>query len=134
MERDKTLMALAVVVLLHLGVVYAHGSAHAAARVELSPAALAFVVVVIGVGPIAGLAWAIRDPRAGARLVGATMAASLLFGLVNHFLLSGADHVGHVVGPSRALFGATAVLLVVTEAAGAALGFAHGFRPARRPA
>jgi disulfide bond formation protein DsbB len=87
---------------------------------------------VIGIGPIAGLAWAIKDSRPGARLVGATMAASLLFGLVNHFLAPGADHVGHVVGPSRTLFGATAVLLVVTEAAGAVLGFAHGFRPARR--
>jgi nucleoside-diphosphate-sugar epimerase len=50
MGRDKTLMALAVVVLLHLGVVYAHGSAHAAAGVDLPPAALAFALVAIGIG------------------------------------------------------------------------------------
>ena len=77
MARDKALMALAVVVLLHLGVMYAHGSAHAAAGVELPGAALAFVLVVIGIGPIAGFVWAIKDRRAGSRLVGVTMAASL---------------------------------------------------------
>ena len=132
MGRDKTLMALAAVVLVHLGVMLAHGSAHASARVDLPPAALAFVLVVIGIGPLTGLAWAFRNPRSGARLVGVTMAASLLFGLVNHFVIPGADHVAHVAGPSRALFGATAALLVITEAAGAALGLAHGWRPARR--
>jgi hypothetical protein len=134
MGRDKTLMALAVVVLLHLGPTLAHGSAHGSARVELPPAGLAFVLLVVVIGPLAGLAWAVRDPRAGARLVGAAMAASLLFGLINHFLIPGADHVAHVVGPSRALFGVTAVLLAISEAAGAALGLARGFRPARRPA
>jgi hypothetical protein len=132
MEGSGMRKALALVVLLHFLVMLAHAAAHSAARVELPPAGLAFVAVVIGIGPLAGLAWTLKDPRAGARLVGVTMAASLLFGLANHFMLAGADHVAHVVGPSRALFAATATLLAVSEAVGAALGLAFGSRTARR--
>jgi hypothetical protein len=134
MERDKTLTALAVVVLLHLAVTAAHGSAHASAGVRLGPAGMAFVLLVITIGPLAGLAWMWKNPRSGARLIAVTMTGALLFGLVNHFLIPGADHVGHVVGASRELFQATAALLVIIEAAGAALGVACGWRPARRTA
>jgi hypothetical protein len=134
MERDKTLTALAAVVLLHLAVTLAHGLAHASAGVRLGPAGLAFVLAVIVIGPLAGLVWLRTDTRSGARLIAATMAGALLFGLINHFAIPGADHVNHVIGPWRALFHTTAALLVVTEAAGAALGFACGWQPARRTA
>jgi pheromone shutdown protein TraB len=64
--------------------------------------------------------------KTGARVIGVTMAASLVFGLVNHFMIAGADRVDHVVMEWRMMFGTTAALLAVIEAAGAWLGFAYG--------
>jgi hypothetical protein len=54
------------------------------------------------------------------------MAASLLFGLINHFIIAGPDRVDHVVAHAQTLFEVTAVLLVLTEAAGSVLGFSYG--------
>jgi hypothetical protein len=50
------------------------------------------------------------------------MAGALVFGLGNHFIVEGQDHVAHVARDWRMLFGVTAALLVVSEAAGAAVG------------
>ena len=49
------------------------------------------------------------------------MAGSLVFGLVNHFVLASPDHVAHVAPEWRPLFTATAVLLALTEALGSGL-------------
>jgi hypothetical protein len=88
---------LAAVVLLHLGITLVHGTAHARADVNLSPGSMSFVFTVILIGPVLGLIVQRAGlPRAGAWAVAATLAGGLLFGLVNHFLLPGADHVGHV--------------------------------------
>jgi len=123
---------LATVVVLHLIVTLVHGSAHNGAAVQQGAAAMAFIVLVIIAGPLVGLALMWLHPSGGARLIGITMAASLLFGLINHFIIPGPDHVAHVAAAWRALFGSTAVMLVVTEAAGAALGFAYGRSAQRR--
>ena len=48
---------------------------------------------------------------------------SLVFGVVNHFLLESPDHVAQVAAQWRVLFGTTAVLLAVTEALGSGLAF-----------
>jgi hypothetical protein len=40
---------------------------------------------------------------------------------VNHFVLASPDHVAHVAEQARPIFAATAVLLTLTEAAGAIL-------------
>jgi hypothetical protein len=130
--EPKQRIALAGVVVLHLIVTVVHGSAHGGAAVEQGWAAMAFIFLVIIAGPLVGLAWMWLNPRAGARLIGITMAASLLFGLINHFIIPGPDHVAHVAAAWRALFGSTAVMLVVTEAAGGALGFAYGRSAERR--
>jgi hypothetical protein len=123
MDRNRQQLALSVVVVLHLLVTLTHGWAHSAAAVPLGWASLAFVVVVIQVAPLIGLAWMRTSPQAGARLIGVAMAASLLFGLINHFVISSPDHVDHVAAQWRPLFTSTAVALAVTEAAGAILGF-----------
>jgi len=125
-------LTLAGVVMLHLIVSVVHGSAHDGAAVEQGPAAMAFIVLVIIAGPLIGVAWMWLNPRAGARLIAITMAASLLFGLINHFIIPGADRVDHVAAAWRSLFESTAVLLAVLEAAGAALGFAYGRSVVRR--
>ena len=126
MGRDKRSLLIAAVVLLHLGVSMAHGSVHTSAGVDLSAPALVFVVAVIIAGPLIGLAWMWVNPLAGARLIGITMAASLLFGLINHFIIPGADRVDHVAMHARTLFASTAVMIAVLEAAGAVLGLAYG--------
>ena len=108
-------------VLLHLAVSFVHGAAHAGADVPLSPAANLFVYIVVLAGPIAGLVLSRLGWRAGNWVIAITMAASLVFGVVNHFLLASPDHVAHVAQQWRTLFAGTAVLLALTEAAGTGL-------------
>jgi hypothetical protein len=114
--------ALAAVVLIHLAISIAHGRAHTGAHVPLALAGALFVYIVILAGPIAGLAVSFWRPRAGGVIVAASMTGALIFGLVNHFLIAGRDHVAQVAADWRTLFGVTAALLVVSEAAGAAVG------------
>lgn len=108
-------------VLCHLIVSMVHGAAHTGAQVPLSPAANLFVFTVIVAGPIVGLALTWPAPRIGSWLVAITMAASLVFGLVNHFVLASPDHVAHVAREWRSLFTTTAVLLALTETLGSGL-------------
>ena len=120
-------------VLVHFAVTAVHGFAHAHAKVALPPAAMAFVFCVIVVGPILGIiAQRTALPRGGAWAIAGMMAAALAFGLANHFLLSGPDHVTHVAGPWQALFGITAAALVLTEAFGAAAAVWCATRTVRR--
>jgi hypothetical protein len=132
MGRDRSIVALGGIVFVHLAVTLAHAWAHVGAAVYPGPGALAFIVVVIQLGPPAGLALMLANPRAGARVVALTMTAALVFGLVNHFLIPGVDHVAHVGGPWRLWFGTTAALLAITEAAGAMFAMVYGWRPERR--
>jgi uncharacterized membrane protein AbrB (regulator of aidB expression) len=124
MRTDRVLTGLVAVVLLHLGVTFAHGSAHTSEGISLSPAEFAFVVAVIEIGPLAGLLWMRVNKGSGALLIAVTMAAAFVFGLVKHFVIPGADRVDYVRGPSHMLFETTAVLLAITELAAAALGLA----------
>lgn len=110
------------IVLAHALVVFAHGYAHAQAGVGMSPLGNLFILVVIVLAPFAALVAARFHAAAGAVLLFSSMAASLLFGLVNHFLLRGGDHVSHVQGPFSALFGWTAALLLLTEGVGTIAG------------
>ena len=110
-----------VVVLAHLVVSMVHGVAHTQANVPLSPAANLFVYVVILAGPLIGLALTWWAEGLGGWLIGLSMAGSLVFGLVNHFVLASPDHVAHVDSQWRSLFATTAVLLAVTEALGVVL-------------
>jgi hypothetical protein len=120
-NETSTLIWMAGVVLVHLGITLVHGSAHAQARVPLSPAATVFVFGVILAGPLIGmgLAWPAR--RIGAGVIAVTMTGALVFGIVNHFMFSSPDHITHVNPQWRSLFTATAVLLAVTEAMGSIL-------------
>ena len=116
-ERTARLW-LAGAVLAHFVISTVHGAAHAGANIPLSRSANLFVYVVILAGPLVGLALAWPAVRLGSMLVAVTMAAALVFGVVNHFVLDSPDHVRHVEPQWRTLFAATAVLLAVTEALG----------------
>jgi hypothetical protein len=125
-------MSLAAVVLVHLAITIVHGQAHAGAHVPLSPAAAAFVYIVILAGPLVGLALLRWRADAGSWIVVASLGGALVFGLVNHFIIPGADRVDHVAAEWRALFSATAVLLLATETAGVVIGAWSALRVVRR--
>ena len=116
--------ALTAVVLGHLAVTLAHGVSHGLQQVAPSAPAAAYIVIVIYAAPLVGLRL-LRGPRGweGAMTITAAMAGSLLFGLWNHFVVPGADHVAHQgIGAWASAFQATAVLLVVSEALGTWVG------------
>jgi hypothetical protein len=112
---------MAAVVLAHLIVSMAHGAAHSGANVLMSRSANLFIYIVILAGPLVGLALSWRCERLGSLVVGLTMAGSLIFGLVNHFVMESPDHVSRVDAQWRTLFGTTAALLAITELLGMGL-------------
>jgi hypothetical protein len=124
-----TLIAL---VVLHLIVSVVHGAAHSGAQVALPLAGALFVYIVILAGPLVGLIVAHRRPSSGAAIVALTMAGAFAFGVVNHFIIPGSDHVTHVARDWRFAFGSTAVLLAVLEAATAAVATRLAVRRPRR--
>lgn len=120
-NRSSARKWLTAVILGHVIVSVVHGAAHAQAQVPLSRAANFFVYIVILAGPLIGLALAWPAGRIGGWLIAVTMSGSLVFGIVNHFVLSSPDHVTHVDPQWRVLFATTAVLLAVTELVGSGL-------------
>ena len=122
--RRSTWRWLAAVVVLHVLISAAHGAAHDGAHVPMSPAANLFIYIVILAGPIVGLGLTWPAPTLGSFLVALTMGASLVFGIVNHFVFASPDHVSRVDEQWRVLFASTAVLLAVTEATACGLAIA----------
>ena len=116
---------LASAVLAHFVISAAHGSAHDGGHVALTPFQSFFVYSVILAGPFVGLAASFWRRRIGGLLVATTMAASLVFGVINHFVIISPDHVSQVAPEWRSKFTASAVLLVVTEAAGVVAGLRY---------
>jgi cation transport ATPase len=113
------------VVLLHTVMMPVHGAAHMRLKVELSTWANIYVLCVVGIGPIVGL-FLLRSSRrrTGATILFVTMIGALLFGFWNHFIAHGPDHVMHLeAGPWRLPFQVTAVLLAMSELAGAIVAF-----------
>jgi hypothetical protein len=129
MTRGQTLTA---VVLTHLAINIAHGRAHDGGQVPLTAAGTLFVFIVILAAPLVGLGVWRWQPRLGGWIVAASMSGALVFGLFNHFIIDGSDHVAHVAAAWRQLFGVTAALLVVCEAAGTAIGIWSASPPSGR--
>jgi hypothetical protein len=120
-RRRSTVTWVAAIVIAHLIVSVVHGIAHVRAQVLMSVPANIFVSGVIVAGPLLGLLLLRRTRPVGSALIAATLTASCIFGLVNHFMLASPDHVAHVAEEARPLFAATAGLLALTETAGAIL-------------
>src|SRR5262245_42864022 len=133
MDRDNrsNRFWLTAVVVGHFVVALVHGAAHAGAQIPLSFAATSFVFVIILAGPLAGLFLMWLSERRGAYVIAFTMAGALIFGVLNHFVIAGADHVAHVAGPWQPLFTTTAVLLAVTESLGVGLALRLARRTSR---
>jgi hypothetical protein len=108
----------------HLLINIGHGAAHRELHVNLPPAGMLFVIIVILLCPLlaVGLLWS-SQKRLGLLLLTVSMAASSVFGLYNHFLVRGSDHVSaQPSGPAGTVFVVTAYLLFLIEALGALLG------------
>lgn len=133
MRTNSLTGPLAALVVIHFFVAVVHRVAHGAAHVSLSLPGLAFVIVVIQLGPLVGLAVTRVQPRTGAAIIAASMAGAFLFGVVNHFMLPGADHVMSVDAHWRTLFGSTAVVLAIIEAGAAIVGTLAFLRYERSP-
>lgn len=80
-----------------------------------------FVVVVILAGPLVGMGLTLLNRTLGGWVVAGTMSASLLFGVLNHFILHEGDHISQVARPWGPLFASTALLLAGTELLGTVL-------------
>ena len=113
------------IVILHFAVALWHRLAHEHIPVPLTPLQIKFVAVVIVLLPFVGacLLWT-EYKRAAALIISGSMFAALVFGLVNHFLLQSPDNVMSLPEHEwRHSFIASAALIAIVEAIGAAMGF-----------
>ena len=115
-----------IAVLAHLVVNVLHGQAHTRLAVGLSSWQQAYVLTVILVAPLVALVLVFtRYERAGLWLLVVSMLGSFIFGFCYHYVIISPDHVAHLPAGdtgARALFRVTAVLLLITEAFGEAVG------------
>ena len=126
MRRSKRFAAEALAVVwlvgVHSVVGLLHGASHVVLGVVPSAADIVFIVVVIGILPIGLLPFILRGSRAGIALFALAFAASWLYGMVNHFVIEGSDHVpGLDHGVWQAMFTVTGAMILGLEAAGTLL-------------
>jgi|SRR5581483_11724974 len=114
----------AILVWLHLLIVIVHGLSHVINHVNQSILSYAFIIVVILAAPLlALLLLSTRRLRPGALVLTVSMLGSLLFGVLNHFMIPGADNVAQVMpGVWQTVFLLTSILLAISEAIGTAIG------------
>ncbi|HEU4872008.1 MAG TPA: hypothetical protein VFT44_02840 [Pyrinomonadaceae bacterium] len=115
--------AVPVTVIAHLIVNLLHGRAHTELGVGLTSWQQFYVIAVILLAPLIALllSWT-RYARTGLWLLLGSMLGSLIFGVCYHYIIVSSDHVAHLPpGDARGLFRATALLLLITEAAGVVL-------------
>jgi hypothetical protein len=118
--------SLVAIVIIHFIVALWHGVTHLEAPVPLTDPQAAFVFIVILLLPFIGVGflWS-KWKRAAVWLIALCMLASLLFGFINHFMLSGTDdyvlNVPAHMGQYWFVF--TAALLVGVETIGTMIPF-----------
>ena len=112
------------ILVIHALVGIIHKVAHMNLAIELSTRQELGVLLIFVIAPIVTLffLWTNRL-RSGFLLLLLTMAASFVFGSVNHFVFITEDHVFHAPqGELRWLFQATAYLMAVLQVIGMAVG------------
>ena len=111
-------------VLAHLVVNILHGRAHEALGVGLNTFQNVYVITVILIAPLIAmlLLWT-RYARMGLVLLVISMAGSLIFGAIYHYVVVSSDHVSHLPpGDAQGMFRTTALLLILTELFGVIVG------------
>lgn len=117
------------VVVAHLLIGVGHSVAHLGAGVALTAAQQVFVAVVIAAAPFYGIYLHYRrGGTIGAIVLTVAMAASLIFGLVFHFVADTPDNIGHVhsasVGGWAPAFHTSAYAVLAVEVLGTLLAAA----------
>ncbi len=135
---DRLARVLVALVVLHLAVTVLHAAAHAALQILPAGVDLAFIVGVILVGPVAA-AGLLRFQRLVASVLAAVfMALSFVYGVYNHFLVTGPDHLSIVSSEAwTAVFvisGATLGVLEIATAVVALVVFRSSSRTPSGPA
>lgn len=108
------------VVAAHYAANLVHGVAHQGVPVPLTTLQTVFVVLVVGVAPLLSL-WLLREGRTTAAWTSLAvfLMASLVFGLVFHYILDTVDHVANVpAGFWHGPFVGTAALVALADGAG----------------
>ena len=121
-RRDRIVCTVAVLV--HLAVNIAHGRAHGELGVGLNEFQNVYVITVILIAPLIAmlLIWT-RYARTGLLVLVISMAGSLIFGVIYHYVVVSPDHVSHLPpGSAQGVFRMTAFLLAVTELFGVVVG------------
>jgi hypothetical protein len=112
------------IILLHLALTFLHGTAHQGADVKLNLFGNIYVLLVITVAPlVAGVLLYKASLSAGGWLMMLSMAGSLVFGVLYHFVFVGTDNVTEVVGPWHLIFLSSAIAIAIVEFAGTLWGF-----------
>jgi hypothetical protein len=110
---DRYLIGL---VLAHFIVTVVHATAHFALEILPAGIDLLFIVGVIFIGPLVALVILRFNPPLAAALLAVLMGASLVYGMVSHFLVAGPDNVEFLGSQTwTVLFVGTAILLGVLE-------------------
>ena len=107
-------------ILIRFAVLVVHGAAHSHLSIGVSTWQKAFIAVIIFAVPLIAtmMLWT-RARKLGIILLGLSLAGSLVFGVSYHFLIAGPDNaLGQYHSHGGAVFPATAMLLVLIEAAG----------------
>ena len=124
-RRDRRVAIVGTVfVAVHALVNAAHAIAHWELGIQMSTWQETFIVVVIGLSPLVGVAllWTANAPL-GAALLTASMAAACLFGVYYHYVAISPDHVEHLPpGDAQGLFRTSAFLVAASQALGTAVG------------
>ena len=124
MINQRNRMVCTVAVLVHLVVNVLHGRAHGELGVGLSAFQNIYVITVILIAPLIAmlLVWT-RYARLGLLVLVISMAGSLIFGVIYHYVVVSPDHVSHLPpGDAQSVFRMTALLLAVTELFGVVAG------------
>ncbi len=97
MQSTVIKVLITIFVLVHLVGNIWHGDAHTTLEIALSGIKIAFVIVVILIGPILGgiLIWA-RHAVLGSWIVGMSMIGSVVFSVYHHYVLISPDNIEHL--------------------------------------
>ena len=96
-----------------------HGWSHLHAGVPTTLVQNVFIsVVIVAIPPFAAALIALRRWHLGYALLFSSMAGSLIFGIVFHFVVDTPDSVVNVCGAGARMFLASAVLLALVELVG----------------
>ena len=123
--------ASAAIAAVNLALLVAHGLAHQALGVALSPGQAAIVYGLIVPGPLIAVLLLARYPFLANCVLLTTMTVGLVFGGLFHYLVASPDHVAHLPpGSGDVLFRTSAAGLAIAEAVGIVVAIAGLRRPA----